>query len=336
MNKIPVVLISGEDDVLISRSLNTHIEKALGDEDRSLALEELTEENYRSAEHFNISKLVDSAQTAPFLTQNRVVVGRHMGRFSKKEDLSPLLEYLNSPLPSTSLILIWEKGNNPQQQRLSPVPKSLLEAIQSSGGHVEKLTTGKGKQAEKWLSESLDRAPVRFTGEARKRISGHLGEDRTKVFALLEVLTAVHERGETLELEDVEPYLGDAGSVMPWDLTDSIDAGKISEALERLKRMLRADGRHPLGVMALLHSHYEKMLHLEGSNLKDEKAVSEALSISAYPAKKILSTSRRLGKKNIFRAIGLIAEADLDLRGKKSWPPELVTEVLVARLAAMR
>jgi len=30
MNKIPVVLISGEDDVLISRSLNTHIEKALG------------------------------------------------------------------------------------------------------------------------------------------------------------------------------------------------------------------------------------------------------------------------------------------------------------------
>ena len=100
--------------------------------------------------------------------------------------------------------------------------------------------------------------------------------------------------------------------------------------------MLRADGRHPLGVMALLHSHYEKMLHLEGSNLKDEKAVSEALSISAYPAKKILSTSRRLGKKNIFRAIGLIAEADLDLRGKKSWPPELVTEVLVARLAVMR
>ena len=60
------------------------------------------------------------------------------------------------------------------------------------------------------------------------------------------------------------------------------------------------------------------------------------LSISAYPAKKILSTSQRLGKKNVFRAIGLIAEADLDLKGKKGWPPELVVEVLVARLAALR
>ena len=66
MNKIPVVLISGDDDVLISRSLNEHIGRALGDEDRTLALEELTEANYLSSEQFNISKLVDSAQTAPF------------------------------------------------------------------------------------------------------------------------------------------------------------------------------------------------------------------------------------------------------------------------------
>jgi DNA polymerase-3 subunit delta len=336
MNKVPVVLISGDDDVLISRSLNEYVEKALGDEDKSLALEELTEENYRSSEQFHISKLVDSAQTAPFLTQSRVVVGRHMGRFSKKDDLEPLVEYLNSPLETTSLILVWEKGNNPQQQRLSPVPKSLLEAIENSGGILEKLTTGKGKQAEKWLAEALEKAPVELNREARKHITGHFGEDRTKVFALLEVLASVYESGETLELKDVEPYLGDAGSVMPWDLTDSIDSGKITEALERLKRMLRADDRHPLGVLALLHSHYEKMLRLEGSGLKDEKAVANVLSINAYPAKKILSTSQRLGKKNIFRAIGLIAEADLDLKGKKGWPTELVVEVLVARLAAMR
>ncbi len=336
MNKVPVVLISGDDDVLISRSLNAYLEKALGGEDRGLALEELTEENYRVSDQFHIGKLVDSAQTAPFLTQNRVVVGRHIGRFGKKDDLAPLLEYLESPLETTSLILVWEKGSTPQQQRLSPVPKSLVEAIENSGGIFEKLTTGKGKQADKWLSESLDKAPIQIASQARKRIADHFGEDRTKVFALLEVLVSVYEEGKTLELEDVEPYLGDAGSVMPWDLTDSIDSGKIPEALERLKRMLKADGRHPLGVLAPLHSHYEKMLRLEGSGLKDEKSAADALSVSAYPAKKLLSTSKRLGKKNIFRAIGLIAEADLDLKGKKGWPPELVVEILVARLAAMR
>lgn len=336
MSKVPVVLISGDDGVLISRSLNSHVEKALEGQDKAFALEELTEENYRLAEEFNISKLIDAVQTAPFLTNGRVVVARHMGRFSKKDDLEPLVEYLHSPMDTTSLILVWEKGSIPQQQRLPPVPKNLLEAIEQSGGVFEKLTTGRGKQAEKWLLEELSATSVNLTGQARKRITDHFGEDRTRVISLLEVLSSVYESAATLEVEDIEPYLGAAGSVMPWDLTDSIDSGNIRDALDVLKRMLGTDGRHPLGVLALLHSHYEKMLRLEGSGLEDEKAVAETLSINAFPAKKILSVSRKLGKNNTFRAIRLIAEADLDLKGKKGWPPELVVEVLVARLAAMR
>ena len=336
MSKVPVVLISGDDGVLISRSLNSHVEKALEGQDKAFALEELTEENYRLAEEFHISKLIDAVQTAPFLTNGRVVVARHMGRFSKKDDLEPLVEYLHSPMDTTSLILVWEKGSIPQQQRLPSVPKNLLEAIEQSGGVFEKLTTGRGKQAEKWLLEELSATSVNLTGQARKRITDHFGEDRTRVISLLEVLSSVYESAATLEVEDIEPYLGAAGSVMPWDLTDSIDSGNIRDALDVLKRMLGTDGRHPLGVLALLHSHYEKMLRLEGSGLEDEKAVAETLSINAFPAKKILSVSRKLGKNNTFRAIRLIAEADLDLKGKKGWPPELVVEVLVARLAAMR
>ena len=336
MSKVPVVLISGDDGVLISRSLNSHVEKALEGQDKAFALEELTEENYRLAEEFHISKLIDAVQTAPFLTNGRVVVARHMGRFSKKDDLEPLVEYLHSPMDTTSLILVWEKGSIPQQQRLPPVPKNLLEAIEQSGGVFEKLTTGRGKQAEKWLLEELSATSVNLTGQARKRITDHFGEDRTRVISLLEVLSSVYESAATLEVKDIEPYLGAAGSVMPWDLTDSIDSGNIRDALDVLKRMLGTDGRHPLGVLALLHSHYEKMLRLEGSGLEDEKAVAETLSINAFPAKKILSVSRKLGKNNTFRAIRLIAEADLDLKGKKGWPPELVVEVLVARLTAMR
>jgi len=33
--------------------------------------------------------------------------------------------------------------------------------------------------------------------------------------------------------------------------------------------------------------------------------------------------------------VELVAQADLDLRGVKDWPDELVLEVLVARLAAL-
>jgi DNA polymerase III subunit delta len=44
---------------------------------------------------------------------------------------------------------------------------------------------------------------------------------------------------------------------------------------------------------------------------------------------------RKLQHKGIARAFELLAQADLDLRGVKDWPPELVMEVLVARLSRL-
>jgi hypothetical protein len=37
----------------------------------------------------------------------------------------------------------------------------------------------------------------------------------------------------------------------------------------------------------------------------------------------------------VVRAVELLAGADLDLRGGKAWPDDLVLEVLVARLARL-
>jgi hypothetical protein len=57
--------------------------------------------------------------------------------------------------------------------------------------------------------------------------------------------------------------------------------------------------------------------------------------MSPYPAGKALRQARRLGHDRIARAVELLAGADLDLRGRIGWPPELVMEVLVARLAQL-
>ena len=43
----PIVVIVGDDDALVTEALRGAVEEALGGEDRALALEELTEEEYR-------------------------------------------------------------------------------------------------------------------------------------------------------------------------------------------------------------------------------------------------------------------------------------------------
>ena len=56
---------------------------------------------------------------------------------------------------------------------------------------------------------------------------------------------------------------------------------------------------------------------------------------SAFPAKKALAESRRLGIERIARAIRLLAQADLDVRGTTALAGGAVLEVLVARLSRL-
>ena len=130
-------------------------------------------------------------------------------------------------------------------------------------------------------------------------------------------------------------YGGDAGSVVPWELDDAIDRGDIAAALKVLHRLLPS--RHPLQLLAALHGRYQRMLRLDGAGAADEHQAAAMLGMkgSTFPARKILGQTRKLGSERVARAIRLLADADLALRGTVDWPDELVLEVLVARLAAL-
>jgi len=121
-------------------------------------------------------------------------------------------------------------------------------------------------------------------------------------------------------------------------LTDAIDRGDTAAALDRLHRMLGGGDKHPLQIMATLHGHYTRMLRLDGALVRGEKEAAAILGLrgsSTFPARKALQQGQRLGSRGVTRAIGLLAGADLDLRGAQAWPEDLVMEVLVARLSKL-
>jgi DNA polymerase-3 subunit delta len=152
---------------------------------------------------------------------------------------------------------------------------------------------------------------------------------------LIDTLVSAFGEGARVSDDDVAPFLGAAGAVAPWDLTDAIDRGDTAAALLALKRLTVGGDRHPLVVLASLHRHFAAMLRLDGSGIRGEQEAAAAVGMAPFPAKKALQQSARLGSEAVQRAITLIADADLDLRGIKDWPDDLVLEVLVARLARL-
>ncbi len=314
-------LITGDDESLVLSAIGDLVRKLVGDGDRTMMVDDF------DSDEFELRAVVDAAQTPPFLTDRRIVVARGMGRFNA-DDVVPLVAYLADPLPSTELVLVAGGGR---------MPKALTDAVKKSGATtIETSPPTRARERSGWFDDQIRATGLKLEPSAAQILTEWLGEDAGRLQGILETLNATYGNAKKLTAAEVTPFLGDAGGVPPWDLTDAIDKGDTTRALRLLHRMMRAGERHPLQVMSILHAHYAKLLSLDGADARDEASAAAAMGIKpGFPARKALDQYRKLGGGGTNRAIGLLAQADLDLRGAKEWPEELVMEVLVARLSRL-
>jgi DNA polymerase III subunit delta len=314
--------ITGDDESLLLTAIGELVKRLVGDGDRTLMVDDFDSDDYE------LRSVVDAAQTAPFLTESRVVVARGVGRFNA-DDAAALVAYLDDPLPSTELVLVGGGGR---------MAKALTDAIKRvKATTIDTAPPSRARERSGWFDEQIKAAGLKLDAQAVQQLAAWLGEDAGRLQGILDTLISTYGAdGKTLRVADVTPFLGDAGGVPPWDLTDAIDRGDATQSLQLLHRMMRGGERHPLQVMSILHGHYSKLLSLDGSGARDETTAAAAMGIKpGFPAKKAFDQYRKMGGGAVTRAVGLLAQADLDLRGAKEWPEELVMEVLVARLSRL-
>lgn len=328
-------VFSGTDTVLLDKAVRDAIKSALGSESADFALAELMEPDYQADELYSIATLVDAAQTPPMLTDRRVVVGHHLARFSTGDSVEPLVAYLANPLETTHLILVWNRGPA-LNKRSTGLPKKLNEALKELKVTVTKTDVG-NKETGGYIDAELRQAGLKLDRAARNKLGDHLGDNVNRLGGILQALTSTHGTGTTLGLDEISPYLGGAGDVPPWDLTDAIASGNIPSSLRAARRMMHGGERHPLAILATLTTHYSRMASLDGAPVGGEKDAAAFLGVkgSTYPVKKAMQQSRKMGPDGVKRAWGLIAQADLDLRGGTAANTEQVLEVLIARLARL-
>lgn len=323
-----ITLLKGSDPVLLEDAAVAAVRAAVGDAARGEVLDEFRGDEYELGE-------VCLAATTVSMFGDRVVVARNLARFGAKE-VAPLIDLPADLPPEVKLVLVWDKPTSPSI-RTNALPKKLSDAIKAVGGDVVDTSPPGGRGRRNWFSEQFEAAAVSLDPAAKALIEDHVGEEVGRLPALLELIAAANPGMDRVGTQEVRPLLGDGGGVPPWDLTDAIDRGDTARSVELVRRMVGTGGRHPLQVMATLQNHYERMLRLDGSGVRDDKAAAALLGMkgSAYPAKKAMTQSAGLGHAKLARSIRLLAQADVDLRGATANPVEAVMELLVARLAAL-
>ncbi len=222
----------------VAQAARALIEQLVGQRDPALVVEE---HGGSSGDELDIGIVVDACTTPPFLIDRRVVVVRDAGRLNAS-DGGRLVDYLADPLLSSILVLVGGGGT---------VPQALAKSIAAKGQVID-TSAGIGKARKAWVSDHVKDGPVRLNAAATNLIGQHLGEDLGRLAGILDTLAAAYGEGASIGPAELSPFLGEAGGVPPWDLTDSIDRGEPDKALEVLHRMFGAGGRAPIEVLSLL------------------------------------------------------------------------------------
>jgi DNA polymerase-3 subunit delta len=313
-------LVKGDDASLVAQEVRRLLGEVVGERDHALVVEEV---GGGPGDDIEVGAVVDACLTPPFLIDQRVVVVRDAGRLLTA-DVPRLVEVVKDPLPSTVLILVGGGGT---------VPAPLVKAITASGKVID-VSVNRPGDRKAWLQEHLRQGPVKLEPQAAQLLGQHVGEDLGRVEGLLGALAAAYGQGARVSVDDLRPYLGGAGTVARYELTDKIDAGDVAGALGVLHRITDAGGLSAVEVVFSLYRHYSNMLALDGSMVTSGEEAAQVLGVgSAFVGKKALEQSRRLGSARIAYAIELLSKADLDIKGETGLPAEVVVEILVARLS---
>jgi DNA polymerase III subunit delta len=315
---VATYLISG-DESLISLELSTLTARLVGEEDRSMMVDDFD----CSESTFTMAAVADAVTTMSLFLERKVVVIRHLQDLPA-ENVESFVAAIDGCIPEVDLV-ITSTG-----KVLKVINDALKRVKAETIGAV--VISNQGDRI-KWVESKLVEAGFTYSADAARLIASWFGGDQARVSGLLATLTSTYGEGAKLSRTDIEAFLGEAGSIAPWDLTDAIDKGDASTALLMLHRMM-ADS-HPLQILALLANRYAQMMKIDGRGVRTAADAAAILGGKEFTAKKVLEQYQRLGSADVSRAISLIAAADVDLRGGKDWQPELVMEVLVARLAKL-
>ena len=206
-------------------------------------------------------------------------------------------------------MLVWTGGR---------IPKSLTEAVKAASGGVV-VDTSPGRKLAGWIDEQVAASGLRLDRSATERSPSGSATTRQRLVGVLATLVGSFGPGARLGVDDIEPFLGEAGGVPPWELTDALDKGDIRRLARQAPPHDRGGGRHALQIMATLQNHYGRMLVLDGADVAGEKDAARVLGLkgSTFPARKALTQARKLGHDGVVRAVDLLAAADLDLRGRQ-------------------
>jgi DNA polymerase-3 subunit delta len=297
----------------------------------------------------SIFEALDRAQTPSLMAPFQVLFIRNLKqlytRGAKKDEFAAIDAYFRSPNPQAVLIFVADHIRIPSDpRRMDMSDKDRYDRIRETlGDHCGVIELARVDEADalRWLLSEAEKQQIKLEQDAARELTDALGADMMLIASEFEKLSLYAGAKRHITLGDVETMVLAAKQRSLYELTDAISAKDKQRALLLLEGLLNAsDGGEDsaIGHLYMLARTFRQMLVILEKNVRDSRAIWQALwqgfRMPPFAAEDLIRQARRYkSKRELTRALRLIARADLELR---SQPPDkkLVLERLVMDLAS--
>ena len=296
----------------------------------------------------DLAEVLDRARTPSLMAPFQIFFVRGVktlfGRGSNEDKLGAIEQYCKDPNPDAVLIFVADHISIPADaRRIDLTDKERYERIRESLGRycsIVELGRVEESDAVGWIQEYCGSREVKMEGDAGRELVDSLGGDMMMISNELEKLILYVGEKKRITLGDVETMVLAAKQRSLYELTDAISARDRTRALETLDAILTTgDGDEAaIGHLYMLAKTFRQMLVILERIVRDQRMLWAALwqgfRVPPFAADDIIRQARRYkSKRELSRAIRLVAKADLALRSNAP-TKRLVLEKLVLDLTA--
>jgi DNA polymerase-3 subunit delta len=295
----------------------------------------------------SVMEVFDRAQTPSLMAPFQVFFVRNVkvlyGRGSHKEDFAAVESYCKNPNPNALIIFVADHISIPADvRRMEMQDRDKYERLRETLGEwctmLEFARVDEG-DGVRWVIDTAQQQGYKVDADAARELVDSLGADMMLVSGELEKLMLYTLEKKRITLGDVETMVLAAKQRNLYELTDAISSHDRARALQVLTALLSSgDGDDAaIGHLYMLARTFKQMLVVLERNVRDSRAIWQALwqgfRVPPFAADDLIRQARRYkSRRELTRALRLIAKADLDLRSN---PPSkrMVLENLVLALA---
>jgi DNA polymerase-3 subunit delta len=295
----------------------------------------------------SVIEVLDRAQTPSLMAPFQVFFVRNVkvlyGRGSHKEDFAAVETYVKNPNPNALIVFVADHISIPADVRRMDMQdrdkyERLRETLGESCAMLEFARVDEG-DGVRWVVETAQQQGFKVEADAARELVDSLGADMMLVSNELEKLMLYTTEKKRITLGDVETMVLAAKQRNLYELTDAISAKDRARSLQVLNALLSSgDGEEAaIGHLYMLARTFKQMLVVLERNVRDSRAIWQALwqgfRVPPFAADDLIRQARRYkSRRDLTRALRLIAKADLDLRSNPV-SKRMVLENLVLALA---